>query len=138
MASTDFGLFMDTQKATYSAVLGQVLSHLRKVKGLEQGEVAEKMGLTQASYSRLEGGKATFSIDQMYQAAAALDITGSELIAELESYVQHLEIDGIAVEPQVRSNSKLASSTQKSSNQIGSFVAGAALGALLLGALRKK
>lgn len=128
---------MDTQKTTYSAVLGQVLSNLRKVRGLEQGEVADKMGLTQASYSRLEGGKATFSVDQMYQASAALGLTGSELIVELESYIKHLELDGVAVEPQVRSNSKLASTAPKSDNQVGSFVAGAALGALLIAALKK-
>ncbi|ELV8694336.1 helix-turn-helix transcriptional regulator [Vibrio fluvialis] len=129
---------MDTKKTSYSAVLGQVLSNLRKIKGLEQGEVADKMGLTQASYSRLESGKATFSIDQMYQASAALDLSGYELIGELEKYIKHLESDGVDVEPQVRSNSKLASTAPKSNNQVGSFVAGAALGALLIAALSKK
>ena len=129
---------MDNTKATYSAVLGQVLSHLRKRKGVEQSDMAMRMGLTQASYSRLEGGKATFSIDQMYQAADALGLSGLQVIEELERYSSHLESDGVHVEPQIRSNTTKAAQKKNNGNEVTSFVAGAALGALLLGILSKK
>lgn len=125
---------MVNNKATYSGVLGVVLSRFRQRKGMEQAEMARKMGLTQASYSRLEGGKSSFTVDQLYQAANALEVSSSILIEELNQYSAHLSSDGITVEPQVRGNSKQASN----GNGVGTFVAGAALGAILLGILSKK
>ena len=129
---------MINKKATYSAVLGFVLSNLRKERGIEQGDMASRMGLTQASYSRLEGGKSAFSIDQMYQAAEALELSALRVIEELDKYSSHLESDGVHVEPQVRSNTTKATQTKENSNEVVSFVAGAALGALVLGILSKK
>ena len=131
---------MNNKQATYSAVLGVVLTNLRKQKSIEQGEIAKRMGLTQASYSRLEGGKSAFSIDQMYQAAAALGLSGKEVITEVEQYSSHLKADGIPVVPQVRGNTSQATqnSTNRSGNDITTFIAGAALGALLLTILSKK
>jgi len=131
---------LNKKQATYSAVLGVVLTNLRKQKSIEQGEIAKQMGLTQASYSRLEGGKSAFSIDQMYQAAAALGLSGKEVITEVERYSSHLKADGISVVPQVRGNTSQATqnSTNRSGNDITTFIAGAALGALLLTILSKK
>jgi transcriptional regulator with XRE-family HTH domain len=129
---------MRNTKATYSAVLGFVLSNLRKERGIEQGDMAIRMGLTQASYSRLEGGKSAFSVDQMYQAAEALDLSALTIIGALDKYSSHLESDGVHVEPQVRSNTTKATQTKNSGNEVVSFVAGATLGALLLKILSKK
>lgn len=130
--------YLNNTKATYSAILGVVLSNLRKQKNMEQGEVASKMGLTQASYSRLEAGKSTFSIDQMYQAAFALNLNGSDVIKEVESYSYHLQNDGINVVPQIRGNTSQAIQKQDTGNNIAKFVAGAALGAVLFSILSKK
>lgn len=122
---------MYKKQATHSAILGLVLMNLRKQKGVEQGEIAKIMGLSQASYSRLESGKSTFSIDQMYQAASALGASGEEVITEVDRYSSHLKSDGVMVVPQVRRNTS-------QTNDITTFIAGAALGALLLTILSKK
>lgn len=129
---------MGNSKATYSAVLGVVLSSFRKRKGIEQADMANKMGLTQASYSRLEGGKSSFTVDQLFQAAEALEVSSSVLIEELSRYSAHLNEDGIAVEPQIRGNSKKASSNKNGGSGMAPFLAGAALGAVLMGILSKK
>jgi len=129
---------LNKKQATYSAILGIVLSNLRKQEGIEQGEIAKTMGLTQASYSRLESGKSAFSIDQMYQAASALGLSGKEVITEVERYSSHLKSDGVLVVPQIRGNTSQASQQNTSRNDITTFVAGAALGALLLTILSKK
>ncbi|WP_268817696.1 helix-turn-helix domain-containing protein, partial [Vibrio anguillarum] len=50
---------------SYSSILGVVVANKRKELGVEQSVLAENMGLSQASYSRLESGKSTFSVDQM-------------------------------------------------------------------------
>ncbi len=129
---------MDNQKATYSAIFGVVLSNLRKQKNLEQGDMAEKMGLSQASYSRLESGKSAFTIDQMYQAASALEMTGNEIIMEVDRYSSHLKEDGINVVSQIRGNTSKATQNKNTRNEMPSFIAGAALGALLIAILSKK
>ena len=122
---------MIEKKTTYSGVFGQVISNLRTAQGIEQEVMAEKMGISQASYSRLENGKATFSIDQMYQASDALGFKVKHLIEKVDNYTSHLALEGIKVESQVRGNT--TKSTQ--SNDVGSFITGAALGALVISAI---
>jgi transcriptional regulator with XRE-family HTH domain len=122
---------MIEKKATYSGVFGQVISNLRTAQGIEQEAMAEKMGISQASYSRLENGKATFSIDQMYQASDALGLKVNDLIEKVDNYTSHLAQEGIKVESQVRGNA--TKPTQ--SNEVGDFIAGAALAAIVIGAI---
>lgn len=94
--------------------------------------MANRMGLSQASYSRLEGGKATFSIDQVFLVADALKISPSELFQRVCTTIGKLEAEQFGVVAQQRSN---AIGSQDS--QVGTLVAGAALGALLIGLLSK-
>jgi len=125
---------MAKSQTSYSAVLGVVLSNLRKRVGMEQGDMAARMGLSQASYSRLESGKSTFSMDQMYQAAEALGISGPELVQQLENTTANLRLNGVEVVPQVRGNTTLG----RKDDRGAALVAGAALGALLIGILSNK
>jgi transcriptional regulator with XRE-family HTH domain len=126
---------MNIEQTTYSAVLGVVLANIRKRKGVDQKEMADRMGLSQASYSRLEGGKSAFSVDQMFQAATALGLSGDELNRQLNATIMHLETNGISVVPQLR-----GSTTQAKDEAVGlgHVIVGAALGALLIGLLSKK
>jgi len=126
---------MSTEQTSYSAVLGVVLASLRKAQLIEQGDMAARMGLSQASYSRLESGKSAFSIDQMYQAAAALGVNGEEISSNLNNTVANLRVNGVEVVSQVRGNTTQA---KQEPSGVGTFVVGAALGALLIGILSKK
>ena len=58
-----------SQQTSFSAVLGVVIANHRKLKMIDQAPFAARMGLSQASYSRLESGKAVFSIEHLYQVA---------------------------------------------------------------------
>lgn len=127
---------MVTEQTSYSAVLGVVLSNMRKMKNIEQGDMAQKMGLSQASYSRLESGKSSFSIDQMYQASIALGIEGHELTTALNNTIARLQESGVEVIPQVRGNTTQAKAS--TAGDVGKVVAGAALGALLITVLSKR
>lgn len=126
---------MNTEQTSYSAILGVVLASLRKERSMEQGEMADKMGLSQASYSRLESGKSSFSVDQMFQAASALGISTEELNNRLNGTIEQLDINGIPVMPQLRANTTQA---KEGGGSMGHFLAGAALAALLIGLLSKK
>lgn len=126
---------MSTEQTTYSAVLGVVLANLRKAGFIEQGDMAERMGLSQASYSRLEGGKSAFSVDQMFQAAIALDLSAEELNQRLNNTISRLQANGVLVVPQLRGSTIQA---RGEGAGMGHVLAGAALGALLIGLLSKK
>lgn len=126
---------MNTGQTTFSAVLGIVLANLRKEFGVEQGDMAVRMGVSQASYSRLETGKANFSVDQMYQAATALEVSGEEISRRLNRTIENLIANNISVVPQVRGSTTQA---KQEAPGVGQFVAGAALGALLIGLLSNK
>lgn len=125
---------MSSDQTTFSAVLGVVLANLRKVKGIEQGEMARKMGVSQASYSRLESGKSSFSVDQLYLAAQALEIDGPELTHRLNNAVQQLNVNGVPVIAPLRAN---ATNAGESGVDPGSMLMGAGLAALLIGMLTK-
>lgn len=127
---------MTIEQTSYSAVLGVVLSNMRKRKGIEQGDMAKHMGLSQASYSRLESGKSSFSIDQMYQASDALNMDARELTNTLNDTVTRLQESNVAIVPQVRGNTTQAKAS--ASGDVGKVVAGAALGALLIAVLSKR
>lgn len=125
---------MSSDQTTFSAVLGVVLANLRKVKGIEQGEMARRMGVSQASYSRLESGKSSFSVDQLYLAAQALEIDGPELTHRLNNAVQQLNGNGVPVIAPLRAN---ATKAGESVVDPGSMLMGAGLAALLIGMLTK-
>lgn len=126
---------MNENQTSYSAVLGVILSNLRRENGLEQGEMAGRMGLSQASYSRLEGGKSAFSVDQMYQATIALGINEGDITNRLGNTVSELKANGVEVIAQVRANTYQAKNDKAA---VGSLIVGAALGALLIGLLSRR
>ncbi len=129
---------MSTKQTTFSAVLGVILAQLRRDLEIEQAEMAARMGLSQASYSRLEGGKSAFTVDQMYQASAALGMTPEQIHRQMASTLDQLKSNGMKVLPQIRGNSTFARSSATGAGKMGQFVAGAALGAILIGLLGRK
>tara|TARA_R110002072_G_scaffold303107_2_gene493836 strand:+ start:121595 stop:121969 length:375 start_codon:yes stop_codon:yes gene_type:complete len=124
---------MNAQTTTYSAVLGVILASLRKEFGKEQNDIAQKMGLSQASYSRLESGKATFSVDQMYQASLALGVPDFDLMSRMNNMVGQLRRNGVEVQPHIRANA-----TKGGTLEVDEMLLGAALAALLIGLLSRK
>ncbi|WP_428243995.1 helix-turn-helix domain-containing protein [Gynuella sp.] len=128
---------MSVEQTSYSAVLGVVLRNLRIDHGIEQSDMAARMGLSQASYSRLEGGISVFSVDQMYQAAGALYVSDEEISNRICQTVAHLRANGVKIVHPVRKNST-QSQKESSKSGVGSFLTGATLGALLMGLLSKK
>jgi transcriptional regulator with XRE-family HTH domain len=126
---------MTTEQTSFSAVLGVVLANLRKEMRVEQGNMAERMGLSQASYSRLESGKSSFSVDQMFHAAQVLNLESNHLMHRLSTTLAHLERSGVKVVPQLRAN---ATQAKEGGAEMGHFIAGATLGAVLIGLLSAK
>ena len=85
---------------TYPSVLGAVLVHHRKAKGMPQAELAEAAGLSQPAWSRIENGGSPITIEQLVTAATALGLNPGELIAATDKAVAHLRRQGVTVDPQ--------------------------------------
>lgn len=54
--------------------LRPMLLGFRKVKGLTQKEVAERLGVTQQTYARLEANPASASIERLFRIFAVLGV----------------------------------------------------------------
>lgn len=127
---------MTERLTTYSALLGQIVGSLRQQRGLEQTVLADALGLSQASYSRLEGGKALWSIDQLMVAAQRLGVPVTEIIRILEQRAADLEAAAdVEVIAAGRANSRGGEARK---DNTGAILAGAALGALLTTLIMKK
>ncbi|MGF1688723.1 helix-turn-helix transcriptional regulator [Photobacterium japonica] len=112
------------QLVTYNALVGYELEKQRKNLGLEQADLVERTGMSQPVLSRVEKGKASITIDQLFLLCEALDIAPSDIIGKAQSGVDVLKKEeSIAIQ-----TTKQA--TQQSS-QVGAVLAGAALGAVL-------
>lgn len=127
---------MEAKITTFSGALGVFIRSKRNEIGLEQSDIAAALGLSQASYSRIEAGKANISIDHMCQVAKTLNISYSVFMTSFANYVEQLENNGIAVIPAQRGNSKGSEEQQEGSG--GKMLFGAALGALAVAILSNR
>nr|WP_046961711.1 helix-turn-helix transcriptional regulator [Alcanivorax sp. NBRC 101098] len=83
--------------ATQSLVIGCILAWLRQQAGLDQRQMAHFLGITQASWSRIENGHATANIEQILNSCAAMRID-FVYVAQLYTYIcRQLEKIDIAV-----------------------------------------
>lgn len=120
---------MDTPTTTYSAVLGHVIGALRQRQELPQAALADVLGISQASYSRLESGKSMWTFDQLILVSQKLDIPVEDIHTLFSAKVHDLrETANVRVIPAGRANS---SGVKNSELSVGTLVAGAALGAIL-------
>lgn len=125
---------MSEKITSYSSILGVVVSNKRLERGIDQADIADKMGLSQASYSRLESGKSSFSVDQMFECANALELSVEDLLSLVVNTVGNLKLSGdVEVKAQVRGNA-----TKAQNGAVGGFIAGAALVGLLVALSGKK
>lgn len=123
---------MDNRLVSYSSVLGLVVANKRKELGIEQGDMAIRIGLSQASYSRLESGKSTFSVDQLFECAESLNVPVEQLFSSVANTVRNLRaIEDVFVTSQPRGNTTKAK--KAGCYKASEFTAGPELGALIFG-----
>lgn len=88
---------------TYQAVLGAVIQQLRRptpgdhaIK-ITQSAVAEQLGITVSTWSRIERGDSALSLEQLLALAAYLEVPLSELFKAVEEKVLELKNQGVHV-----------------------------------------
>lgn len=114
---------------TYTAIVGQVLARKRADRGLEQAVLAKSLGVGQSTWSRVENGAVALTVEQLRAVAAPLAISPDEVLREADHYESLLTSSGVKVIPQ---------SEARRNEAVMAFLAGAALGALLVALLSRK
>lgn len=83
---------------SYPAIVGQVLTKLRKNNGIGQAEFAETIGVTQSTLSRIENGTSAFTVEQLGMAADELYITPAHILELADESVIDLQMQGIEIQ----------------------------------------
>lgn len=76
--------------ATYRVVLGATVYRLRKERKISQQQVAAAVGLTQASWSRIERGRSPMTVEQLVVVAAQLQMRSRDLLDLVDCAVAEL------------------------------------------------
>ena len=82
---------------TYNGIIGAVLRSRREQIGLEQSQIAQRLGLTQSSYSRIESGKTSLTLIQLADIAPKIGLNPQDFIAQVESIKLNMQHQGIDV-----------------------------------------
>ena len=61
-------------------LLGRRLAAVRALRGLNQKQVADEIGVSQVSYSKYEHGKITMGLDKLVAICAMLDVSPGWLL----------------------------------------------------------
>ena len=82
---------------TYQAIVGEVIVLRRKDLGLNQADLAKKIGVSQSAWSRVEKGLSNLTVEQLTKVASVLGVAPNQIIAEADQAKVALELDGIQV-----------------------------------------
>ena len=98
------------------AVLGQVLTYLRREKKIKQNELAGRLCVSPSSWSRVEKGEIALSIDQLRAVSKELGIEPEDVLSLAKKVEEHLKSNRIDVRTEL--------STTKLIEKINSFSSG--------------
>jgi len=110
-------------QVTFSMILAQLLSKQIEVKQLSQKDFLAECKISQATWSRINRGLTSFSIEDLNAACRVLGMRCSELIRNAEVVEAGLPMMDVNVVAPVGPSAK--------SNYAGAFIAGAVLAFLI-------
>ncbi|SFU58294.1 Helix-turn-helix [Aliiroseovarius crassostreae] len=87
----------ETRISHRDAIFGQTVVLLRKRYGLEQGDLAERSGMSRAALSRIERGDSSATIHAMTEIASGLGITLGQLVNEYEGAEEILKTQNVQI-----------------------------------------
>ncbi|MXW92746.1 MAG: helix-turn-helix domain-containing protein [Rhodospirillaceae bacterium] len=123
-------------ETTYQTVLGRLIAMKRRQKQMDQEELAQHVGVSNSTWSRIEAGLSALSIDQLAKAAEKLGTPVGELTSEADDFVRALlQQEGV----EVYSSRDQANSTASGAEASGGvFLRGETLTATVAAMMRKK
>lgn len=116
-------------QARYAAVLGRVIAEARKDRKLRQRELAEAVGVGVPTWSKIENGESSLSVEQLRVASTELGTSPSRVLALVEEAVERLPEKGVIVVME----SPHAGETALKGAAVGGAVLGGVAGAAIAG-----
>lgn len=83
---------------TYPVLVGNVLQALRKQKDIQQGALADRIGISQSTWSRIERGESALTVEQLSAAAEALGVVAGDILAYADRAAEEARRQGIVVQ----------------------------------------
>ena len=124
-------------ETTYSAILGQILKELRKNNGMDQSDIAEKMGMNRSSWSRIESGNTMMTIQQLQKASDILSdtlkIEANEILLKADTIASAMKKEGYKVHYDSPKEIQEKSSGSQGLALIGAAALGLFVGSVLFG-----
>jgi transcriptional regulator with XRE-family HTH domain len=106
---------------SYPSIVGGVIAQIRNQKGLRQEDLAQRLGVTQTTLSRIESGQSGISVGHLRLAAHHLGVAPNQILYHADHNEKLLQAQGMKVTVTRDNNLPPAAI----------FLAGAALAALL-------
>lgn len=131
--------------ASSNTILGHVLALIRRKRGLTQVQLAHTLGLAGSTWSRIEKGESSLTVEQLRAAAEALGISAATLLGLAAQGEEALRRYGAIIAPSINRGAARLSGFGKAVENllpagalplIGTAL-GAALGKVLGSALEK-
>jgi transcriptional regulator with XRE-family HTH domain len=82
---------------TYPSLVGRILAQQREARGIKQGDLAARLGLSQSAYSRLESGESVLNLSQLRNVATQLGLQPSQILKWADQYEAQLRQQGVDV-----------------------------------------
>ena len=123
-------------ETTYQTVLGRLIVQKRKEKGIDQKEMARRVGVSRSTWSRIESGSSAMSMDQLAKAASALGEPLGGLMLEVDDVVRGLQKEGVKVHDS-RDQAESAAVKQGGAAAVA-FLGGAVLGGIIAAILASR
>ncbi len=118
-------------ETTYQAILGQMLKELRKNKGMDQADIAQKMAINPSSWSRIESGNTILNIRQLQKIGEMFGLEANEILLKADTIAHSLRDQGYIVH--YDSIKEVQSKGSQGLALIGGAVLGLLVGRLLFG-----
>ena len=120
-------------ETTYHSILGQILKELRKNKGMDQSDIAEKMGMNRSSWSRIESGNTMVNIHQLQKVGAILQMEANEILQKADTIANTMKDKGYTVYYDSPKEIQEKSSGTQGLALIGAAALGLFVGSVLFG-----
>ena len=120
-------------ETTYHSILGQILKELRKNKGMDQSDIAKKMGMNRSSWSRIESGNTMVNIHQLQKVGAILQMEANEILQKADTIANTMKDKGYTVYYDSPKEIQEKSSGTQGLALIGAAALGLFVGSVLFG-----
>lgn len=82
---------------TYPAIIGKIFTDLRAQQGMPQKDMAQAVGVTQATWSRIESGQTSVTLEHLRAAAKSLGVPPAHILALADQTEMEASFRGVSI-----------------------------------------